>query len=260
MPFGDGIDVAAPGRTESPARGFVFDVGAATRLDVRAGRRRARCRAGRLPAARRAVPGAARRDHPLALDARARRAMRRRSRSRSSGQEIGRATPGVSLDAAAPRRERAPRAQRAPARALGRRDGTAARADRHRAARARPARGEDTARPAASAHAARRDPRTRGARRRDGAGRDRAAPGPSGRRRSSRLDAGGKGARNPAGPAHAHRDPGALRRQRGLRARHLGGAHGHARSPRAHDRASRSRCVLRRLRAARPSRAARAAA
>jgi hypothetical protein len=32
MPFGDGIDVAAPGRTESPARGFVFDVGAATRL------------------------------------------------------------------------------------------------------------------------------------------------------------------------------------------------------------------------------------
>ncbi|MDX6568406.1 MAG: hypothetical protein QOH15_984 [Gaiellales bacterium] len=32
MPFGDGIDVAAPGRTESPARGFVFDLGAATRL------------------------------------------------------------------------------------------------------------------------------------------------------------------------------------------------------------------------------------
>ena len=32
MPFGDGIDVAAPGRSESPARGFVFDVGAATRL------------------------------------------------------------------------------------------------------------------------------------------------------------------------------------------------------------------------------------
>jgi hypothetical protein len=32
MPFGDGIDVAAAGRTQAPARGFVFDVGAATRL------------------------------------------------------------------------------------------------------------------------------------------------------------------------------------------------------------------------------------
>ena len=32
MAFGDGIDVAAPGRTETPARGFVFDVGAATRV------------------------------------------------------------------------------------------------------------------------------------------------------------------------------------------------------------------------------------
>lgn len=32
MPFGGGIDVAAPGRTETPARGFVFDIGAATRL------------------------------------------------------------------------------------------------------------------------------------------------------------------------------------------------------------------------------------
>jgi hypothetical protein len=33
MPFGDGIDVAAPGRTETPARDFVFDIGAATRLE-----------------------------------------------------------------------------------------------------------------------------------------------------------------------------------------------------------------------------------
>jgi hypothetical protein len=32
MPFGGGVDVAAPGRTEAPARGFVFDIGAATRL------------------------------------------------------------------------------------------------------------------------------------------------------------------------------------------------------------------------------------
>jgi hypothetical protein len=32
MPFGGGIDVAYPGHTETPARGFVFDIGAATRL------------------------------------------------------------------------------------------------------------------------------------------------------------------------------------------------------------------------------------
>jgi hypothetical protein len=32
MPFGGGIDVASPGHTETPARGFVFDIGAATRL------------------------------------------------------------------------------------------------------------------------------------------------------------------------------------------------------------------------------------
>jgi hypothetical protein len=32
MAFGDGVDVAGPGRTETPARGFVFDVGAATRM------------------------------------------------------------------------------------------------------------------------------------------------------------------------------------------------------------------------------------
>jgi hypothetical protein len=32
MPFGGGIDVAFPGHTETPARGFVFDIGAATRL------------------------------------------------------------------------------------------------------------------------------------------------------------------------------------------------------------------------------------
>ena len=32
MPFSGGIDVAFPGHTETPARGFVFDVGAATRM------------------------------------------------------------------------------------------------------------------------------------------------------------------------------------------------------------------------------------
>jgi hypothetical protein len=32
MPFSGGIDVAFPGHTETPARGFVFDIGAATRL------------------------------------------------------------------------------------------------------------------------------------------------------------------------------------------------------------------------------------
>src|SRR5262249_4871327 len=32
MPFSGGIDVAYPGHTETPARGFLFDLGAATRM------------------------------------------------------------------------------------------------------------------------------------------------------------------------------------------------------------------------------------
>jgi hypothetical protein len=94
MPFGDGIDVAAPGRTETPARGFVFDVGAATRLTggpdgallaAEPGDFLLRGAPFRIPADAKTV----------SLWMRAQVGTAPQVSVEASGQELGRATPGV---------------------------------------------------------------------------------------------------------------------------------------------------------------------
>jgi hypothetical protein len=94
MSLGDGIDVADPGRTETPARGFVFDIGAATRLA-----------SGPDGAALAAEPGdfllrggpflVPRDASTLSLWMRAQAGSAPQVSIEVAGQEIGRATPGV---------------------------------------------------------------------------------------------------------------------------------------------------------------------
>jgi hypothetical protein len=94
MSLGDGIDVAGPGRTETPARGFVFDIGAATRLT-----------SGPDGAALAAEPGdfllrggsflVPRDASTLSLWMRAQAGSAPQVSIEVAGQEIGRATPGV---------------------------------------------------------------------------------------------------------------------------------------------------------------------
>lgn len=105
MPFGDGIDVAAPGRTESPARGFVFDIGAATRLA--GGPDGVSLAAEPGDFLLRGAPFQVPRDAAtLSLWMRARGGNAPQVSIEVSGQEIGRAAPGprwapVRLDASA---------------------------------------------------------------------------------------------------------------------------------------------------------------
>jgi hypothetical protein len=94
MPFGDGIDVAAPGRTESPARGFVFDVGAATRLA--SGPDGAALAAEPGSFLLRGAPFAMPRDAAtVSLWLRARAGSAPQVSIEAGGVEIGRATPGT---------------------------------------------------------------------------------------------------------------------------------------------------------------------
>jgi hypothetical protein len=93
MPFGDGIDVAAPGRTESPARGFVFDIGAATR--VASGPDGISLAAEPGDFLLRGAPFQMPRDAAtLSLWMRAQGGSAPQVSIEVSGQEIGRATPG----------------------------------------------------------------------------------------------------------------------------------------------------------------------
>jgi hypothetical protein len=93
MPFGDGIDVAAPGRTESPARGFVFDIGAATRVASGPDGISLAAEPGDflLRGAPFQMPGDA---ATLSLWMRAQGGSAPQVSIEVSGQEIGRATPG----------------------------------------------------------------------------------------------------------------------------------------------------------------------
>jgi hypothetical protein len=93
MPFGGGIDVAAPGRTESPARGFVFDIGAATRVASGPDGISLAAEPGDflLRGAPFQMPGDA---ATLSLWMRAQGGSAPQVSIEVSGQEIGRATPG----------------------------------------------------------------------------------------------------------------------------------------------------------------------
>lgn len=105
MPFGDGIDVAQAGRTESPARGFVFDLGAATRLAGGPDGVSLAAEPGDLLL--RGAPFQVPRDATtLSLWMRAQPGSAPQVSIEVSGQEIGRATPGprwapLRLDASA---------------------------------------------------------------------------------------------------------------------------------------------------------------
>jgi hypothetical protein len=93
MPFGGGIDVAAPGRTESPARGFVFDIGAATRLATGPDGISLAAEPGDFLL--RGAPFQVPRDAAtLSLWMRAQAGSAPQISVEVSGQEIGRATPG----------------------------------------------------------------------------------------------------------------------------------------------------------------------
>ena len=94
MPFGDGIDVAAPGRTETPARGFVFDVGAATRLPGGPDGTMLAAEPGDflLRGAPFRVPADA---QTVSLWMRAQPGSEPQVSVEASGQELGRATPGA---------------------------------------------------------------------------------------------------------------------------------------------------------------------
>jgi hypothetical protein len=94
MLFGDGIDVAAPGRTETPARGFVFDIGAATRLE--GGPDGAALAAEPGDFLLRGAPFQVPRDaSTLSLWMRAKAGSAPQVSIEVAGQELGRATPGA---------------------------------------------------------------------------------------------------------------------------------------------------------------------